>query len=75
MSYEPIEGIEWCTTHSEPIDECNDNICRGSDPHAQIVECDIVPLYIEQPDPELARLKAENERLRANLQAISGGRG
>lgn len=75
MSFEPLEGIEWCTTHSEPIDECNDNICRGRDPHGEVVDCEIVALYFDATGLESTRLKAENERLRNNLQAIAGGGG
>lgn len=69
MSLQEVDGLMWCTTHHEPIDEANDNICRGGWDD----DCNIVPLYIIPADATLAALEAENDRLRRNLQAICGG--
>lgn len=43
MSIEAIEGVMWCTTHNEPIDEVNDNRCRARD--FTSTPCLWVPLY------------------------------
>lgn len=55
----------------ELIDECNDNRCAVGDEDAREGACVRVPLYTLTADEELARLGAENDRLRNNLAEVS----